>query len=68
MIKKGCNHACNRMNFSSNIYEVIRAVLNSLFFFTKIFYTHQKHQNHQKHQKVQRRDQARAQNATSEQK
>ena len=44
-------HACNRMNFSSNVNEVIRAVLNSLFFFTKIFRTHQKHKKHQKHQK-----------------
>ena len=36
---------------SSNVNEVIRAVLNSLyfyycFFFTKRFYTHQKHQKH----------------------
>ena len=59
MIKK--NHACNRMNFSSNINEVIRAVSNS-------FCTHQKHQNYQKHQKAQRRGQAKAQKATSEQK
>ena len=31
--------------------EVIRAVLNSLFSFTKRFCTHQNHQKHQKHQK-----------------
>ena len=31
---------------SSNVNEVIRAVLNPLFFFTKIFCTHQKHQKH----------------------
>ena len=37
-------------NFSSNINEVIGAVLNPLFcFFTKRFRTHQKHQKHQKH-------------------
>ena len=28
---------------------VIREVLDSLFFFTKIFYTHQKHKNAQKY-------------------
>ena len=43
------------MNFSSNINEVIRAVSNSFC-------------THQKHQKAQRRDQAKAQKATSEQK
>ena len=37
------------MNFSSNANEVIRAVLNSLSFVTKEFYTTQKHQKHQKH-------------------
>ena len=35
MIKK--IHACNRMNFCSNVNEVIRAVLNSLFFLQKDF-------------------------------
>ena len=35
MIKK--IHACNRVNFSSNINEVIRAILNSLFFLRKDF-------------------------------
>ena len=34
--------------FSSNVNEIIRVVLNSSFFFTKRFYTHQKHQKHQK--------------------
>ena len=34
----------------SNINDVIRAVLNSLFFlFTKRFRTHKKHKKHQKH-------------------
>ena len=28
---------------NSNVIEVIRPILNSLFFFTKRFYTHQKH-------------------------
>ena len=49
------------MNFSSNINEVIRAVLNP--FFTKRFSTHQKHQ---KSQKAQRRNQAKAQNANKQ--
>ena len=41
-----------RKYISSNINEVIRAVLNSLFFFfTERFCTHQKYQKHQKHQK-----------------
>ena len=34
---------------SSNINEVIKAVLNFLFFFTIRFYTHKKHQKAQKH-------------------
>ena len=36
MIEKGCDkkiHACNKMNFSSNVNEVIRAILNPLFHF-----------------------------------
>ena len=41
-------------NLSSNVNEVIRPVLNSLFFFTKRFCTHQKHKKHQKHQKYQK--------------
>ena len=45
-------------HLSSNVNEVIRAVLNSLFFFTKRFDTHQKHQKHkdatkQKHKRLQ---------------
>ena len=38
---------------SSNVNEVIRAVLNSLLllFFTERFYTHQKYQTHQNYQK-----------------
>ena len=42
MIKK--IHACNRINFSSNIIEVIRTVLNFLFiyFFLMIRFHKQK--------------------------
>ena len=40
----------DKMNISSNVNEVIRSVLNSLFFFTKRFCTNQKHQKHQKHE------------------
>ena len=35
IIEKDCDskiHACNRINFSSDINEVIRAVLNSIFY------------------------------------
>ena len=53
----GVHHDC------SNTNEVIRAVLNFfLFFFSKRFCTHQKHQ------KAQRCNQAKTQNAISEQK
>ena len=62
MIKK--IHACNKMNFSSNINEVIRAVLNSLFF----YFFYEKILHAPKAPKAQRRNQAKAQNATSEQK
>ena len=55
---------------SSNINEVIRAVLNFLLFFTKRFRTHRKApkstkstKKHQKAQKAQKRNQAKAQNA-----
>ena len=46
-------HACNNINFSSNVNEVIKVVLNSLSFFTKKFHAH-KHkeapkQKQQKH-------------------
>ena len=34
---------------SSNVNEVIRAVLNSLIFFMKRFRPHKKHQKHQKY-------------------
>ena len=43
---------------SSNVNEIIRAVLNSLIiylFFTKRSCTQQKHQKHQKHQKNKKR-------------
>ena len=56
---------------NSNINEVIRAVLNPFFVFTKRFCTHQKHQKHQKAPKSTKariRNQAKAQNAVSEQK
>ena len=62
------------MNFSSNINEVISAVLNPLlFFYEKILHAqnhkkHQKHKKAQKAQKAQKRNQANIQNATSEQK
>ena len=39
-MKKDCDykiHACNSMNFRNNINEVIKAVLNSLFFLPKDF-------------------------------
>ena len=53
MIKK--IHACNKMNFSSNINEVIRAVLNSLIFFLqKDFARTKKQQKHQKAPKAQK--------------
>ena len=63
-------HICSiSILMSSNINEVIRAVLNSFFFFTKRFCTHQKHQKrqehkkHKKHQKTQKYNRAKAQNA-----
>ena len=40
-IKK--NHASNKMNFSSIVNEVIRAIY---YFFMKIFYTHKKPTKH----------------------
>ena len=53
---------------TSNINEVIRAVLNPLFF-AKKFCTHQKpKKNPRKAQKAQKRNQAKVQTATSEQK
>ena len=57
-------HASNKMTFSSNVNDVIKAVLNSFFFFTKRFHTHPKAQKH----KAQRQNRAKAQNTTSEQK
>ena len=51
------------MNFSSNVNELIRSVLNSFFFFDeKILHTPKV----PKAPKAQRRNQAKAQNATSE--
>ena len=61
VIKK--NHAFIKMNFSSNVNELIRSVLNSFFFFDeKILHTPKV----PKAPKAQRRNQAKAQNATSE--
>ena len=81
MIEKDCNnckglwwlkkivikkiHACNKMNFSSNVNEVIRSVLNSLFLF--IFFD-EKILHTQKAPKAQRCNQVKAQNTMSEQK
>ena len=47
VIKK--NHAFIKMNFSGNVNELMRSVLNSFLFLTKSFCTHQKHQEHQQH-------------------
>ena len=44
---------CNKTNFSSSIYKVIRPVLNFFFFFTIRFYKHQKAlKSTKRHQKV----------------
>ena len=53
--------------YSSNVNEVIRAVLNSLFFLWKDF-ARTKSTKSAKSTKAQRRSQAKAQNATREQK
>ena len=66
MIKK--IHACNKMNFSSNINEVIRAVLNSFFFYKKISHapkstkSNKSTKKHQRHKKAQKHNQAKTQN------
>ena len=51
---------------SSNVNEVIMTVLNSLFYFLRKDFARTK--STKKHQKAQRRNQAKAQNAISEQK
>ena len=70
-------HICNKMNFSSNINEVIRAVLNFLlFFYEEISHAQistkkhknaqkrtKKHKKAQKAPKVQKHNQAKVQNA-----
>ena len=64
-------HACNKTNFSSNVNEVIRAVLNSLFiitFFYRKFFHAPKAPKAPKASKAQRRNQAKAKNGTSQQK
>ena len=48
--------ACNKIDFSSNVNEVIRAVLNFLFFYKKISHVPKA----QKAPKAQKRDQAKA--------
>ena len=60
MIEKDCDkkiHAFNKTNFSSNVNEVIRSVLNSLFFYEKMLHTpkDQKHKDaiKQKHKTLQ---------------
>ena len=58
-------HFPNILGKSSNINEVIRAVINPLFFFYKNILHAQKTP---KAQKAQKRNQAKLQNATSEQK
>ena len=63
MIKK--IHACGKINFSSNVNEVIRSVLNSSFFFyEKILHAPKA----PKTPKAQRRNQAKTQSAASKQK
>ena len=54
-------HACNGMNFSSNVTEVIRAVLNSLLFFYKKILHALKAQKASKAPKAQKRNQTKAQ-------
>ena len=65
VIKK--THACNKMNSSINVNEVIRAILNSLFFLKKRFLhkpkvsTAPKAQKKLKAQKTQKHKQAKNQ-------
>ena len=56
------------MYISSNINEVIRAVLNVIIFSRKDFACTKSVKKHKKAQKAQKRSQANVQNATSEQK
>ena len=67
MIKKF--HACNKMNCSSSVNEVIRAVLNSLlFFFYKKISHAPKAPKASKAQKAQKCNQAKNKTQISEQK
>ena len=59
-------HGCNKMNFSSNINEAIRAVLISLFFLQKDFTCTKSTKSTKKHQKEQKRNQAKAQNTNKQ--
>ena len=65
-------HACGKINFSSNVNEVIRSVLNSSFFFfyEKILHAPKapKTPKAPKAPKAQRRNQAKTQSAASKQK
>ena len=51
---------------SSNVNEIIRAVLNSIFFYEKILHA-PKAPKARRHNQAQRHNQAKAQNATSKQ-
>ena len=69
MIKKIL--ACNKMNFSSNIKDIISAVLNSLFiyfFYKKILHALKapKAQKSTKSTKTQKHNQAKVQNANKQ--
>ena len=55
-------HACNKINFSSNINEVNKAVLNFFFFYEKILHA-QKAPKNTKSTKTHKDTQATAQNA-----
>ena len=55
-------HACNRINFSSNINEVIRTVLNFLLFMIR-FHKHKKALKALKALNVYKQNQVKSQNA-----
>ena len=48
-------HACIKINFSSNVNEVIKAVLNYVSFFTKSFHAH-KHKDATKQKQQKHKD------------
>ena len=47
VIKK--NHACNKMNFSNTVNEIIRAVFYYYFFYIKILHTQEAPKSTKKH-------------------